>query len=118
MTFDPLTLKSIEFLNGSWSTHVWSITIVCQKVIELWRAEMMQASKYKFDLDLWLIHTKIIRVLYVVLGNLWSIIIVGQKKVGLSCENHFFHRQTDNHDETTSIPPHNFFDGGIILSEC
>ena len=47
---DLWTLKSIEVLLGSRSTHGFSIITLCQKVC--YHAETMQTSKYKFDLDL------------------------------------------------------------------
>ena len=67
---DVWTSKSIEVLLGSWSTHVLSIITLCQKVMDpSCHGEIMQTSKYKFDLDLWLFDPKIYGGLALVMGH-------------------------------------------------
>ena len=93
---------NIYVLHGLWSIYVWSIIIVCQKVMDL-----LCGNDANFKVQIWpwplIFYLKINRCLPSVMGNTYvnmvkygTIIVIVRKP--------FFHRRTESHGETSILP--------------
>ena len=92
LTFGLLIPKSIEVI-GSWSTNVWSIIIVCQKVMEL---SCGNDENFKVQIWPWPFHPKINRGLPPVIGNTCvKYHHCRSKRHGVIMLKPLFHRRTD-----------------------